>query len=80
MADRWATLPGEAAPHRSDVMSSRSLPGWAPLPTALGRLRARGWCLAVLSNSDSDLLAASLEQIGVTVELTVVAADLATGR
>ena len=50
------------------------------MPTALGRLRARGWCLAVLSNSDSDLLAASLEQIGVTVELTVVAADLATGR
>ena len=63
---------------KSDALS-RSLPGWAPfpeVPAALGRLRAQGWRLAVLSNSNSDLLTTSLERIGVTVEMTVVASEI----
>ena len=57
----------------------RSLPTWEPFseaPDALGGLRSRGWKLAILSNSDRELIAASKEQIGVPFELTVVAEDV----
>ena len=45
---------------------------------ALEDARARGWRLAVLSNTDRDLLDASLAQIGVDVDLTVVASEIAS--
>jgi 2-haloacid dehalogenase len=53
-----------------------SLPSWPAFPEVPGELeelRARGWNLAILSNSDPDLLAASLRQIGVPVDLTITA-------
>ena len=55
-----------------------SLPSWSAfpdVPAALHQLRERGWRLAILSNTDPDLLAASLRQIGVPVDLTITAAD-----
>jgi 2-haloacid dehalogenase len=55
-----------------------SLPEWPPFPEtsgALAELRGRGFRLAVLSNTDPDLLAASLERIGVPVDETVTAAE-----
>ncbi|MGH8909419.1 MAG: HAD family hydrolase, partial [Egibacteraceae bacterium] len=55
-----------------------SLPQWSPfpeVPAALRRLRADGWRLAVLSNTDPDLLTASLAGIGVPVDHTVTVAD-----
>lgn len=54
-----------------------SLPVWPAFPDVpvLHELRRRGWRLAILSNTDSDLLAASLRQIGVPVDLTITAAD-----
>lgn len=55
-----------------------SLPSWPPFPEvpgALAELRARGWRLAILSNTDPDLLAASLEAIGVPVDLAITAAE-----
>src|SRR5919108_2672258 len=55
-----------------------SLPTWPvfpEVPGALDELRSRGWSLAVLSNTDPDLLAASLEAIGVPTDLTVTAAE-----
>jgi 2-haloacid dehalogenase len=55
-----------------------SLPEWSPhpeVPAALGELRRRGWRLAVLSNTDPDYLAASLERIGVPVDVRVTAAE-----
>lgn len=55
-----------------------SLPSWPPfpeVPAALATLRERGWKLAVLSNTDHDLLDASLEAIGVPVELRITAAE-----
>ncbi len=55
---------------------AESLPSWQAFPEVpdeLEELGARGWRLAILSNSDSDLLAASLGQIGVPVELTITA-------
>jgi 2-haloacid dehalogenase len=58
---------------------ARSLPDWEPfpeVPTALEEARARGWRLAVLSNTDRDLLDASLARIGVGFELAVVASEI----
>jgi 2-haloacid dehalogenase len=58
---------------------ARSLPDWRPfpeVPDVLEELRARGWRLAILSNTDPDLLAASIERIGVPVDLRVVASEI----
>ncbi len=58
---------------------AKSLPSWpvfAEVPAALGALRARGWRLAILSNTDADLLSTSLLAIGVPVDLRVVASEV----
>jgi 2-haloacid dehalogenase len=58
---------------------ARTLPGWTAfpeVPSALEELRARGWRLAILSNTDPDLLEASIEQIRVPVDLRVVASEI----
>ncbi len=55
-----------------------SLPTWPPfaeVPGALAELRTRGWRLAILSNTDPDLLDASLEAIGVPVDLRITARE-----
>jgi 2-haloacid dehalogenase len=55
-----------------------SLPSWTAFPevhSALQDLRERGWKLAILSNTDPELLAASLQQIGVPIDLTITAAE-----
>lgn len=55
-----------------------SLPTWPPFretPSALGELRERGWKLAILSNTDPDLLDASLSLIGVPADLRITAAE-----
>ena len=55
-----------------------SLPSWGAfpeVPAVLAELRDRGWRLGILSNTDPDLLTASLEHIGVPVDLTVTAAE-----
>src|SRR6266487_349057 len=57
---------------------AESLPSWPPfpeVPAALEALRARGWRLGILSNTDPDLLAASVVSIGVPVDLRVTAAE-----
>jgi 2-haloacid dehalogenase len=57
---------------------AESLPSWRPFPEvpgALAELRGRGFKLAVLSNTDPDLLDASLARIGVAVDATVTAAE-----
>jgi 2-haloacid dehalogenase len=55
-----------------------SLPSWPPfpeVPAVLAELRRRGWRLAALSNTDPDLLASSIEAMGVPFVMTVTAAD-----
>ena len=55
-----------------------SLPTWPAfreVPAALAELRERGWKLAVLSNTDPDLLDASLSLIGAPVDLRITAAE-----
>lgn len=56
-----------------------SLPRWPAFPEVpgeLAELRARGWRLVILTNSDPDLIAASIEQIGVPFD-GVITADVA---
>jgi 2-haloacid dehalogenase len=70
---------GLGAPPGEEDALARSLPSWEPFPEAppaLTELRERGWRLAILSNTDPDFLAASLERIGVPVDLTVVASQI----
>jgi 2-haloacid dehalogenase len=60
---------------------AESLPGWEAfpeVPSALEEARARGWRLAILSNSDPDLIAASQVQIGVHFDEVVVASEIAS--
>jgi 2-haloacid dehalogenase len=55
-----------------------SLPDWPAfpeVPQALRQLRDSGWRLAILSNTDPDLLAASIKQIGVPIDLRITAAE-----
>jgi len=67
------------APAGEQDALGRSLPDWDPfpdVPAALEEARSRGWRLAVLSNTDPDLLEASLARIGVEFELTVAASAI----
>ena len=67
------------APAGEQDALTRSLPDWEPfpeVPAALEDTRGHGWKLAVLSNTDPDLLEASLARIGVEFDLTVVASEV----
>jgi 2-haloacid dehalogenase len=67
------------APAGEQDALGRSLPGWdafPEVPEALEEARAGGWRLAVLSNTDRDLLDASLARIGVEFDLSVVASEI----
>jgi 2-haloacid dehalogenase len=67
------------APAAEQDALSRSLPEWDPfpeVPAALEEARASGWRLAVLSNTDRDLLDASLVRIGVEFDESVVASEI----
>jgi 2-haloacid dehalogenase len=55
-----------------------SLPDWPPfpeVPAVLQELCDAGWQLAILSNTDPDLLAASVRALGVPIDLTVTVAE-----
>ncbi len=57
----------------------RSLPGWPVFPDtrdALAEAHGRGWKLVALSNTDRDLIDASIEAIGVPFEGAVVAGEI----
>jgi 2-haloacid dehalogenase len=67
----------ELLPRDEDALAE-SLPSWPPFPEVTGSLRElqkRGWRLAILSNSDPDLLDASLKTIGVEVDVRITAAE-----
>jgi 2-haloacid dehalogenase len=56
-----------------------SLPDWPvfdDVRAALEDVRARGWRLAILTNSDRDLIEASIQAIGVPFDLSIVASEI----
>jgi 2-haloacid dehalogenase len=58
---------------------AKSLPDWPAfpeVPDALAQIRRRGWKLAILSNSDRDLIAASQWHLGVPIDIAIVAEDV----
>jgi 2-haloacid dehalogenase len=69
---------GDVPPGEQDALGS-SLPRWPVFPEvrqALREARARGWSLCILSNTDRDLLDASLGAIGVPFERSIVASEI----
>ncbi len=73
------TLARLGAPAAEQEALGRSLPDWDPfpeVPAALAEVRDRGWRLAVLSNTDRDLLDASLARIGVEFAQSIVASEI----
>jgi 2-haloacid dehalogenase len=73
------TLARLGAPADEEDALGRALPDWEPFaeaPAALEEARTRGWRLGVLSNTDRDLLYASLARIDVEFDLTVVASEI----
>src|SRR5256714_13840562 len=77
------TLARLGAPAAEQDALGRSLPSWEPfpeVPEALEKARALGWRLAVLSNTDRDLLDASLARIGVEFDLSIVASEIGSDK
>lgn len=67
---------GLEVPAGKEAALSESLPSWPVFPevtSELAELRSRGWKLAILSNTDPDLLQASLHSIGVVPDLVITA-------
>ena len=77
--ERLADADGLSLPDDEHDALGRSLPEWTPfpeVPAALEEARARGWHLAILSNTDRDFIAASKARIGVPFDETIVASDI----
>ena len=78
LAELSAEAGVELPPDERDALG-RSLPTWpvfADVPEALTELHRRGWKLVALTNSDRDLIDASLGKIGVPFEAPVVASEI----
>jgi len=73
-----AAIEGLPLGSQDEFALAEMLPDWPAfpeVPAALSTLRQHGWRLAILSNTDPDLLAASLLQIGVPVDARITAAE-----
>ena len=73
------TLRRLGAPPEEEDALGRALPGWRvfpEVPGALAEARARGWRLAILSNTDRDFIEASIRTIGVPFDEVVVASEI----
>ena len=74
-----AEAEGFVVPPGRESLLADALPSWPVFPEApgaLAELRARGWRLAILSNTDADLLDASLDALGTDVDLRIVASEI----
>jgi 2-haloacid dehalogenase len=70
---------GTTLPEDEQDALGRSLPDWPVFPDvrdALVEARGRGWKLAFLSNTDRDLIDASMRALGVPFELAIVASEI----
>ena len=67
------------APRHDEGALGDSLPDWPvfeEVPASLREARDRGWRLALLSNTDSDLIEASRRRLGVPFDLAIVAGEI----
>jgi 2-haloacid dehalogenase len=77
--ERLAEERGIAVPEGESNALARSLPSWPvfpDVPPALEEAKRRGWRLAILSNTDRDLIEASMIAIGVAFQQVVVASEI----
>jgi 2-haloacid dehalogenase len=77
--ERLADEAGLPLPEGETSALARSLPSWPVFPDvrpALTEARERGWRLAILSNTDRDLIDASIAAIGVPFGAAIVAGDI----
>ena len=74
-----ATESGTELPDDERDALGRSLPNWpvfADTTEALAEAHERGWTLVALSNSDRDLIEASMHEIGVPFDSAIVASEI----
>jgi 2-haloacid dehalogenase len=77
--ERLANERGLALPEGEASALAHSLPSWPVFEDArpaLAEARNRGWRLGILSNTDRDLIEASMESIGVPFDAAIVAGDI----
>ncbi len=77
--ERLAEEEGLMLPEGDASALAHALPGWPVFEDAapaLEEARGRGWRLAILSNTDRDLLDASMETIGVPFDTSIVAGEI----
>jgi 2-haloacid dehalogenase len=77
--ERLATETGLSLPEGETSALARSLPEWPvfdDVRPGLAQAREHGWRLAILSNTDRDLIDASMASIGVPFDLAIVAGDI----
>jgi len=77
--ERLGQAEGRTIPEGETAALARSLPGWPVFPDAreaLAEARRRGWRLCILSNTDRDLIDASMTAIGVPFEGAIVASEI----
>jgi len=76
---RVASESGLTVPPGEDDALGASLPRWPVFPdvrTSLEQARGRGWRLGILSNTDRDLIDASVAELRVPFDLVVVASEI----
>lgn len=77
--ERLASETGLTLPEGETSALARSLPDWPvfeDVRPGLAEAREHGWKLGILSNTDRDLIDASMASIGVPFDLTIVAGDI----
>jgi 2-haloacid dehalogenase len=77
--ERLATETGLTLPEGETSALARSLPAWPvfeDVHDGLSQAREHGWRLAILSNTDRDLIDASMDAIGVHFDLAIVAGEV----
>jgi 2-haloacid dehalogenase len=77
--ERLAADTGLTLPEGEVSALALSLPGWPvfeDVHDGLTQARERGWRLGILSNTDRDLIDASIDAIGVHFDLAIVAGEI----
>jgi 2-haloacid dehalogenase len=77
--ERLAAETGLSVPEGETNALARSLPSWPvfdDVRPGLTEARERGWKLAILSNTDRDLIDASMDAIGIWFDASIVAGEI----